>query len=143
MSKTIEEIRQKHGPAQTIDPTLAAQIKGRQENGNLTCSKAHAIAKALDTTPAQVGKAMDILGIRISRCQMGLFGYSPEKKAVKPTETVDAAIKTELESAVNDNRIPCARCWELADRHKIPRMAVAAACEALGYKISRCQLGAF
>ncbi len=143
MTKSLDEIKQRHGTDQTPDPTLSAKIDARQKEGRLTCAKAHAIAEALSVAPDQVGKTMDLMGVRINRCQLGLFGYQPDKKVVKPVETVSEILRTAIENKVQNGRIACAVCWAIADQQDLPRMAVAAACETMGVKISPCQLGAF
>ena len=143
MSKNLEEIIKKHGQNQSPDPILATEIDARQKERRLTCAKAHAIAKAMNVSPVEVGKTMDLMGIRINRCQMGLFGYHPEKKVVKTVGTVEDSLRAALEKEVLSGRIACAVCWAIADQGDMPRMAVAAACETLGIKVSPCQLGAF
>jgi hypothetical protein len=77
------------------------------------------------------------------KCQLGLFGYKPEKKIVKPK----AALNPKLESAIQDSLVEgalsCAKAWEIARDFDIPKMAVSAVCEQLKVKIRHCQLGAF
>jgi hypothetical protein len=143
MTKSLDGIKQRHGKDQSPDPNIAAEIDSRQEKSRLTCAKAHAIAAALAISPADVGKTMDLTGIRINRCQLGLFGYYPEKKVVKPVDQVAEPLRTALEKEAKDNHVPCAICWALADQHSMSRMEVAAACETLGIKVAPCQLGAF
>ena len=143
MTKSLDEIKQRHGSGQSPDPNLATEIDARQKEGRLTCAKAHAIAETQSVAPHQVGKAMDLVGVRINRCQLGLFGYQPEKKVVKPVETVPETLRAAIENKVQNGRIACAVCWAIADQQNRPRMAVAAACETMGVKISPCQLGAF
>jgi len=85
-----------------------------------------------------------LLGIRLVTCQLGLFGYAPEKKIVQPSETVDRALEDAIRAALQeDGRLTCRLAWELAERFQIPKMRVSAACEALSIKVRPCQLGAF
>lgn len=134
----------KHPEGRKVDPRLAELLKGRASNGELPCAVAFDIAAHLDTTPAEVGVAMDLLEIRIVKCQMGLFGYRPRKSILKPPDRVPEALQEAIhESAAKEGRLSCKAAWDIAHRLKVGKMAVAAACETLGVKISACQLGAF
>jgi len=63
-------------------------VLNRLEDGKLTCYQAHAIAEELGVDPLDVGRAADEAGIRISCCQLGLFGYGSKAdgtyKIVRP-----------------------------------------------------------
>jgi PIN domain nuclease of toxin-antitoxin system len=80
---------------------------------------------------------------RITHCQLGLFGHSPEKKIVTPEKTIGIGLKTALEAATENGRLSCLTAWEIAEQLQIPKIAVSNACEGLGMKIKPCQLGAF
>ncbi|MEJ2096570.1 MAG: hypothetical protein P8Y38_05400 [Deltaproteobacteria bacterium] len=133
----------KHPKETHLDPALAEKIKQHSTEDQLTCAAAHRIAEELSLPPAQIGIAMDLMEIRIGKCQMGLFGYQPQKRIVKPSPSVPAELKADIQNALTDNRISCQRCWALAVKHDIRKIDVAAACESLQIKINRCQLGAF
>lgn len=133
----------KHSPGTRPDPAVAAVLQEVAEDGRISCTVAHDVAVDLATTPAEVGKTMDLLEYRITKCQMGLFGYSPEKKILKPAETVSDPLRARLTDAAADGRVSCAACWDIALGLGIQKIAVAAACETLGLSIKPCQLGAF
>lgn len=118
-------------------------LKSAASDGELPCSAAFEVAESLNISPAVIGDYADKLGLHLARCQLGLFGYKPDKKIVKPLESVDASLAAAIRQGLDDNRLPCKTAWEIAERFKIPRMAVGAACESLGVKIKRCQIGAF
>jgi hypothetical protein len=94
---------------------------------------------------ADVGGAADREGIRISRCQLGLFGYSDfgtkglAKALLKTPDALASAIRAQLV----DGKLPCAATWRIAQAAGLPRIAVACACETLGVRIAPCQLGCF
>jgi hypothetical protein len=48
-----------------------------------------------------------------------------------------------IRDALDNDRLTCARAWEIAKKLGIGKMEVSSACEALEIKISSCQLGAF
>ncbi len=122
---------------------MNAVRKAGSKDGSVTCSAAHRIAKGYQTEPSGIGTAIDLLEYRIKKCQLGLFGYSPEKKIVEAAATVPAEIEAEIRRRVSANRISCLDCWEAAEQLSVSKMDVAAICERLAIKIKPCQLGAF
>ncbi|HQP24568.1 MAG TPA: hypothetical protein PLP16_05335, partial [Smithellaceae bacterium] len=79
----------------------------------------------------------------IVQCQLGLFGFDRNQKRVPAAETVSPDLEAAIRKAMIDNRLSCQAAWEIADRLKIKRLDVCAACENLKIKIKPCQLGAF
>ena len=133
----------KHPEGSLPDPRIADRLKAKVKDGTVSCAAAHAIAEELNVPPKDVGKTMDLMELRIVKCQMGLFGYFPEKKIVKPAESITPELESAISEATAGGRLACKAAWDMADRFGIPRMAVAAACEALGIKVTPCQIGAF
>lgn len=133
----------KHPRQTVIDPALATAIKDKATNGHISCAAAHGIAQQQVVSPARVGQTIDLLELRIDKCQMGFFGYDPETKIVQPSKSISAALESALQPLLVDNKISCADCWKIADQLKISRLDVASACEGLKIKVSPCQLGAF
>ncbi len=131
-------------PDGTVDPKIAEQIGKREKEGRVSCTAAHEIARQLGCPPKQVGMNIDLLEKRISRCQLGLFGYGQATaKAVKPASAVSQDLAAAIEAEAVDERISCFSVWKLADRMNMTRLDVACACESMGIKIKQCQLGAF
>jgi len=133
----------KHPPDKKLNLRIAGYVKLHAIKGRVSCASGHKIAVKLNVQPAEVGIPIDLLEMRISKCQLGLFGYSPEKNIVKPAEKVSPELEEAILKTLSDNRLPCADAWEIAKRFSIPKMEVSSACEALKIKISACQLGAF
>jgi hypothetical protein len=133
----------KHGADEQPDPEIAAVLGERVRSGELACAVAFAVAEELGKTPQQVGKAADLLGFRLVKCQLGLFGYAPEKKIVKPKRPGNPELAAAIREAAAKGRLSCRETWQIAARFGIRKMAVSSACEALGQKIKPCQLGAF
>jgi hypothetical protein len=48
-----------------------------------------------------------------------------------------------LRSEADEDEITCQGVWKAADGLGIRRMEASSACEAMGLKVSRCQLGCF
>lgn len=133
----------KHPAGRKIDPALAGAVRERAENGKITCAAAFAVSRAAGAPPAEVGFTIDSLDIRITECQMGLFGYRPRKKIVRPAGSVSEKMAAAIRGAMKENRLSCVSAWKLADEFGVGKMDVSAACEALKIKIGACQLGAF
>jgi len=130
-----------------MDEQLHKVIMERLEEGRLPCAEAHAIARRFDLDPLSIGQAADDAGIRISHCQLGLFGYGPKSegkhKIVRPMENVPDELAARLRAAVHGSGITCADVWGIADDLEISRLEASNAVEALGLRVSRCQLGCF
>ena len=137
------EFATKHRSDSKPDPVIERQLQDRCQKGELPCAVAFDIAKELDVSPAAVGRAADLMNFRLVKCQLGLFGYTPDKKIVRAAETVDEPLQDALQKSLENNRLPCASAWEIAERLQLRKMAVSNACEKLGIKIKPCQLGAF
>ncbi|MBW2193905.1 MAG: hypothetical protein JRF27_08985 [Deltaproteobacteria bacterium] len=133
----------KHPDGTTADPEIAEFVEKNLESGKISCAAAHKVAQELNVSPAEVGKTIDLVELRISKCQLGLFGYEPEKKIVTPVATVAPEIRDAIEASMIAGRLSCVSSWELAERFSLSKMKISAACEAMGVKVNPCQLGAF
>jgi len=134
---------QKHPSGSEIDPRLISALKRRASAEGVSCAVAFDIASELDVAAGLVGKAADLLELRLKKCQMGLFGYEPNKRIVKPAGTVSKELETHIRNALADDRLACEKAWGIARNLGLTKMAVSSACESLGIKINACQLGAF
>jgi len=130
-----------------MEPTLEQEMLEQSAGGQLTCARAMAIASRLVIDPAAVGRAANQAGVRISHCQLGLFGYGPKvegkHKIVRPLPHIPADMEAALRAAASDDGIPCADLWQVADRLALSRMEASGAAESLGVHVSDCQLGCF
>jgi len=133
----------KHGPDAKADPVIEDKLTENAKNGNLACAVALKLARELGVSPAEIGKTVDLLNLRLSKCQLGLFGYQPQKKAVKAKAPENRQMEEAIRNALKDERLSCSDAWDIAVRFKVPKMTVSGACESLGIKIKPCQIGAF
>jgi hypothetical protein len=133
----------KHSSNVKINDKIAQAVEKKIIDGIITCADAEIIASKLRVTMQGVGVAVDLMEIRIGRCQLGLFGYSPKKIIVKPADIVPGELERSIREALVNGRLPCTAAWQIADKFNIPKMEVSSACEALKIKIKPCQLGAF
>ncbi|MFO8088917.1 MAG: hypothetical protein R6U13_03705 [Desulfatiglandaceae bacterium] len=133
----------KHEPGRRVPQELAEKIRSRCKNGELPCSVAFEIAEEEGFPPLEIGAAADLMEIPIVKCRLGLYGYKPDKKIVRPAPKVDPALESAIKESLVNGRLPCARAWAIADKFGIGKMDVSAASETLGIKIRPCQLGSF
>ena len=130
-----------------MDEKLHQAMLDRLQDGQLPCNQAHAIAQILDMEPLSVGLAANEANIRISRCQLGLFGYGPKAegkhKIVHPMDKVPERLAARLRAKADEHGITCASIWKVADGLGYQRIEASSAVEAMGLRVSRCQLGCF
>jgi len=126
-----------------MDEKIAAAVQGRARGGPLRCAEAFHIAGELAVTPLAVGRTADALGVRLVRCQLGLFGHGERKSIVEPAEEVSPELEQAIREGLILGRLPCAVVWAIAARFEMPKLHVANAAESLEIRISQCQLGAF
>jgi hypothetical protein len=134
---------EKHGPNAAPDRVIKNAILQRTHKNELPCAVAFEIAEALQVPPDSVGMTADLMDYKLVKCQLGLFGYRPKKKIVKSQDTVAEDLKNTVLDALDQGKLSCKSAWEIASRFKIHKMKISGACEAMGVKITRCQLGAF
>lgn len=133
----------KHDQNIEIDEELKSEIIDRAKNKSISCKKAEEIAGELGCSLEETGRTIDLLNLKITKCQLGLFGYGETKKIVQPAKEVAPEVKEKITSALQDGTLSCAAAWNIASELNIPRMKVSADCETLAIKIKPCQLGAF
>ena len=125
------------------DEKLIAAIEQKTVDSTITCAACFAIAAERGTEPIVIGTLLDEKEIEIVKCQLGLFGYAPGKKIVKPADSVSAELESLIRNRLSEGRLSCADSWAIAEELRIAKLDVSNACEKLGIKISRCQLGGF
>ncbi len=138
-----EKHKEKNTSSRKPREEIVRAVTEKAREGQITCAAAHAISERMNVPPEEVGYAADVLGVRITKCQLGLFGYGPEKKKVGPAPEVSSGLRQAIERSVINGRLACADAWRIAGELHVPRMEVSSACEAMKIKISSCQLGAF
>jgi hypothetical protein len=130
-----------------MDTKLHQAMLDNLVDGQLPCNEAHAIAQRLDIQPLEVGFAANEADVKISRCQLGLFGYGPKAegkhKIVHAMDDVPERLAARLRAGAEGENITCKTIWEVADKLGYKRIEASSAVEAMGLRVSRCQLGCF
>ena len=126
-----------------LNEKTAVKVREKMSDNSLSCGAAHVIAEELKVLPSEVGVALDLLEVRIGKCQLGLFGYGEKKRIVKPADEVSPELQSEIKSRSVGGRLPCKAVWDIAEKYKMKRLDLANACEKLNLKINSCQIGSF
>lgn len=134
-------------PEEKLIAEIQDAVQKALDRGQLPCARAHGIAKRLEVLPLRVGQTASEMGIRLSRCQLGLFGYGDKAKGehriLRPAPHVDESLARRLRDSAPEGCLSCATVWIIAADRKIKRLEIASAAEALGLRIRQCQLGCF
>jgi hypothetical protein len=135
-------------PGVKPDAGLAAEIKGRVLEGTLSCAEAFAVSDRAGVPPLDVGRAADFLKIKLSHCQLGLFGYPRRGKGWDRSGASMGPVPDGLEAAIKrragrEGRVTCSALWDLAELYGVPKILVGDAADRLGIRIIECQLGVF
>ena len=138
-----QKFADKHAPNTQLNERIRDFINRHTENNELPCALAFKIADELNVSAAEVGITADMLEMMLVKCQLGLFGYSPSKKVVKPNAPENQSLELAIRDSLVEGDLSCEKAWEIARRFDVPKMTVSAACEQLKIKIKPCQLGAF
>jgi len=133
----------KHLHDSEVKPEIEAALKQLASNGEIPCAVAFKIADDLNIEAGDVGITADLLEMRLTKCQLGLFGYQPVKRIVKPTREVSKDLEEGIRKGLEDGKLSCVTAWRIAKDLGIRKMEVSSACEALEIRLCSCQIGAF
>ncbi len=136
-------LKSKAGSSIEPNPKLKKILLERAAGNELPCAVAFKISKDQRVSMDEIGKVADFLKIRLIKCQLGLFGYKPEKKIVKPITVIRKSLEEKIISSADKGKISCKDAWRIASDLDINKLEVGNACETLSIKIGSCQLGAF
>ena len=129
-----------------VEERIRERIEVYPDEG-LPCAVAHYIAADLGVPPLRVGQTADAMGVRITMCQLGLFGYAvkgrPSYRIRHPMENVPEELERAIRDAAVDGRVSCAALWRIGAEQDYSRPEMGNAVEALGLKVKPCQLGFF
>jgi len=122
---------------------IQSLIRQYAADNELQCIDAFKISETLNVQPSEVGTCANQMKVRLIHCQLGLFGYYPTKKIIKPVNPINESIKQAIIDQLIDNKITCEKIFSIAHQFDLPKLTVSGTCEALEIKIKPCQLGAF
>ncbi len=130
-----------------VNEAIAAAIRRHLQDATLPCVTAFAVAAELGLPPLLIGQTADALGVHLSHCQLGLFGYPGHKKGWDVSNVTALSVPDELADAIRqalqNDIFTCPAAWELAARFGIPKMLVSYVADQMGLRLAGCQLGVF
>ena len=132
-----------------MDATATKKMRDDlDENGQLPCDKAHGIADGLGISAKSIGDLATENGLKISRCQLGLFGYAAKKgmpgfRKVQKLDSVPAEAEAAVQKSADNGNIACADLWQIGASTNLSRNDMGNIAETLSLKVSPCQLGCF
>jgi hypothetical protein len=130
-------------PGRSIDPVIEKKLETLKDQNQITCAAAHRAAAELNRPPADIGIQMDLMELRLIRCQLGLFGHGSDAGSADKDIDVPDDLKARVVNTAREGRISCKDCWDIAAEFKISRPDMGVVCEQLTLRIESCQLGAF
>lgn len=119
------------------------KIKLAAQNDLLSCASAFKLSEELGITRAETGDYADQLGLRLTKCRIGLFGYGKGIRLVKKLDKIDKKLEKKIKELSEDKKISCENLFKVAGELNTSLVEVGSACETAGIKITKCQLGAF
>jgi len=124
---------------------MSAEIRGLLVDDCLTCAHAHRLAERLGVAPREIGEEASRLEVRISCCQLGLFGYTDfgDKRLISEIRELPASLKERFDARVDGGGLSCLAAWEIAAETGLPRCLIGTAADRAGLRIGDCQLGCF
>ncbi len=138
-----QKFAEKHESNAQLNEKIKVHIIRQTKKNELPTAEAYKKAAEHKVSPAEVGKTADLLELMLVKCQLGLFGYTPQKKIVKPKAAENPDLTSAIRDARVDGKLSCENAWEIARRFDVSKMRVSSVCEQLNIKIKPCQLGAF
>jgi len=109
--------------------------KNLDEEGKLSCLKAFSVARKIGYNKLQMSAITKSMGIRISDCELGVFGK------LKFTNT-DKSIYESLEKNYNFvKKLDCEKYWEEAKQYTLHE--VGSTVKQSDFEVINCQLGCF
>jgi hypothetical protein len=135
-------------PNFTIDSAIAAAITERLEGGLLSCAAALELAAQHGWPAAVVGATADAMEVRLTACQLGLFGYPGHAKGWEAAGVANLPAPAGLDEALGAARnqageLTCLGVWSAAQSAGCSRIQAGCVADRNGIKIRGCQLGAF
>lgn len=127
---------------QLIPEELSKMINEALSESRLSCRQAHQVADNSKFSSEDIGRAADLMEIRLTGCQLGLFGHGKKEK-IKAAACPDVKLEKALRENLVDGALACLSAWQIAEDLNLQKMDITAACEASNIKITPCQLGAF
>lgn len=120
----------------TLDETQKELILSNLDNdGKLSCLKAFKVARLIGLKPIEMSDACKSIGIKITNCELGVFGKVKFQNA-------ETAIYSKIKQNFTQGRdIQCKTLWFIAQESSLRR--VGSTVKFSDTEVTHCQLGCF
>lgn len=104
-------------------------------NGRMTCLKAFKVARLIGLKPIEMSDACASINIKITNCELGVFGK------IKFKEYEKDIFKSLQQNFTQNKRVECKILWDEARTSTLRK--VGSAVKASDIDVTHCQLGCF
>jgi len=121
-------------------------IKSSLRGGYMPCPLGWQIAREEGVPRVAIGEIVDKLGSRVTECQVGCFKVDKTPFDTWDTENakrLDGEVVLEIKRLGSENKLTCEAVFDIVKKYKLKPMDVSHEINALGFKITVCQLGCF
>jgi len=113
------------------------------KDGYLSCPAAWKIARETGAPRLAVGAVTDGMGKRVTDCQIGCFKVDKTPFDKLEPARLSPEISAEILRLNEEDSLTCEAVFTLAKAYRLKPMHIADEINALGLKVSVCQLGCF
>lgn len=129
-------------PAEKLSE-LESTVSSSLRDGYMPCPLAWKIAREADVPRIAVGAVIDKMGRRVTDCQIGCFKIEKTPFEDSEIKRLEGEVVSEIKELESAKQLTCAAVFDLARKYKLKPMDVSNEINALGFKVSECQLGCF
>jgi hypothetical protein len=122
---------------------LENAVKAAVKEGYLACPAGLKVARDAGVSGLDVGAMNDMLGIRISECQIGCFKVDKTPHIGSATGPFSEEVARRVEALGEKDELTCSNVFALARELNVKPMSIAEVANVRGYKLRQCQLGCF
>jgi len=122
---------------------LRSRVARSLSGGYLSCPAAWKIARETGVPRIAVGAVADGMGTRVTDCQIGCFKVEKTPAGTREPARLSPEIAARILSLKEENVLTCEAVFTMARAYRLKPMDIAGEINALGLKVSVCQLGCF
>ncbi|MBN1370081.1 MAG: hypothetical protein JW954_07605 [Dehalococcoidaceae bacterium] len=122
---------------------IRTRVAESLESGYLPCPAAWKIARQSGVVRIAVGAVADEMGKRVVDCQIGCFKVDKTPFGTQEPARLSPEISAEILRLNEENSLTCEAVFTVAKTYRLKPTDIAGEINALGLKVSACQLGCF
>jgi len=122
---------------------LQGIVSSSLRDGYMPCPLAWKIAREAGVPRIAVGAIVDKMGRRVTDCQIGCFKVEKTPFGEVEIKRLEGETVQEINKLESEKHLTCEAVFELARKYNLKPMEVSNEINALGFKVSVCQLGCF